>query len=168
MSIGETRSSDSCPRSRFSKPVASTLVSLSSSTVKLCAEVLIAIGIIGATVMPHSLFLGSALATQDRVSEPEKLKELPVVSVVKQQSRIEHFRTSVITLLTIKPLQENEKVRPQRHQDMENNTLAFVKAHIYHGIVDLVISLLGFAVVINALSVVLLRPSLPTKGTLGY
>ena len=27
-----------------------------------------AIGIIGATVMPHSLFLGSALATQDRVA----------------------------------------------------------------------------------------------------
>ena len=29
---------------------------------------LLAIGIIGATVMPHGLFLGSSLATQDRVS----------------------------------------------------------------------------------------------------
>lgn len=107
--------------------------------------------------MPHSLFLGSALATQDRVSEPEKPKELPVVSVVKQQSQIQRFRASVVSLLTIRPLQENEKLRPQRYQDMENNTLAFVKAHIYHGVVDLVISLLGFAVVINALSVIVLQ-----------
>lgn len=156
MSVGEKHSLDSFPRSRFSNPGAFILVGAFYFYFDIFAELFTAIGIIGATVMPHSLFLGSALATQDRISEPEKLKELPVVTIVKQQTRIEQFRTSVVALLTIKPLQENEKLRPQRHQDMENNTLAFVKAHIYHGIVDLVVSLLGFAVVINALSVITL------------
>ncbi|EEB88195.1 hypothetical protein MPER_14104, partial [Moniliophthora perniciosa FA553] len=30
----------------------------------------LSVGILGATVMPHSLFLGSALATQDRITPP--------------------------------------------------------------------------------------------------
>ncbi|KAF9062045.1 smf Mn2+ and Fe2+ transporter [Rhodocollybia butyracea] len=71
------------------------------------------IGILGATVMPHSLFLGSALATQDRDSLPPSVEE----------SRITLFSSSAI----------------------------FVKRHLYHGIVDMVGSLLGFAVVINSI-----------------
>src|SRR5712691_3024137 len=39
---------------------------------------LTAVGIIGATVMPHGLFLGSALATQDRASvKPIDLPSMP-------------------------------------------------------------------------------------------
>ncbi|THU85442.1 putative transporter of the NRAMP family [Dendrothele bispora CBS 962.96] len=77
------------------------------------------VGILGATVMPHSIFLGSALATQDRVS-------LPNVAVVD----------------------ENRSER-------ENNTAEHIKKHLYHGIIDMAVSLLGFAVVINSLILIL-------------
>ncbi|KIY53634.1 putative transporter of the NRAMP family [Fistulina hepatica ATCC 64428] len=63
----------------------------------------ISVGILGATVMPHSLFLGSALATQDRLAMKS------------------------------------------------NNSLSFIRAHMYHGMVDVAGSLLGFAVLINSL-----------------
>ena len=43
--------------------------------------------------------------------------------------------------------------RAQRHEDRENNPFEFIKDHIYHGMVDMMISLLGFAVMINALLV---------------
>jgi len=45
--------------------------------------------------------------------------------------------------------------RAQRYEDRENNPFEFVKEHIYHGMVDMMISLLGFAVMINALILVL-------------
>lgn len=37
------------------------------------------------------------------------------------------------------------------HADKPNNSLSFVKAHLHHAIVDLVVNLLGLAVVINSL-----------------
>lgn len=100
--------------------------------------------------MPHSLFLGSALATQDRVSSAP-LKELPTASVTKPHNRIQWLRSTIISTMTIQTRSEDEKVPPCSHQGLENNTLAFVKAHLGHAIFDLVVSLLGFAVVINAL-----------------
>jgi metal iron transporter len=45
--------------------------------------------------------------------------------------------------------------RAQRHKDRENNPFEFVKAHIYHGTVDIMLNLLGFAVLINSLLVYL-------------
>ncbi|KAF8971905.1 natural resistance-associated macrophage protein-domain-containing protein [Flammula alnicola] len=77
------------------------------------------VGIIGATVMPHSLFLGSALATQDR----------PPASA---------YSTAAT-----------------RHSERQNNSFEFIRAHIYHGTVDVVGSLLGFAVMINSLILML-------------
>jgi metal iron transporter len=41
--------------------------------------------------------------------------------------------------------------RPKSHEHRENNALEFVQSHLHHGIVDVVGSLLGFAVIINAL-----------------
>ncbi|KAK0192479.1 putative transporter of the NRAMP family [Armillaria mellea] len=86
------------------------------------------VGILGATVMPHSLFLGSALATQDRVA------------------RIR----SAFRLAPICP-----------PQTLSNNTLSFIKLHLYHGIADVVLSLLCFAVVINSLILILAGATLP-------
>ncbi|KNZ76908.1 Manganese transporter pdt1 [Termitomyces sp. J132] len=77
------------------------------------------VGILGATVMPHSLFLGSALATQDRVDPAPQ-----------------HSGMS-------------------RHAHWQNRSYAFVHSHIYHGIADVVISLFGFAVLINSLILIL-------------
>lgn len=41
------------------------------------------------------------------------------------------------------------------HSERSNNSLQFIRAHLWHGIVDMVISLLGLAVVINALILIL-------------
>ena len=116
--------------------------------------------------MPHSLFLGSALATQDRIS-PNPPKALPPSITLaegyltQQQAEIisyprrlfqmaHHFIASMFRVT-----RETEgTVEPKCHADRENNPLAFVQAHLYHGIVDMAISLLGVAVLINSLCVI--------------
>ena len=37
------------------------------------------------------------------------------------------------------------------HADRENNKLSFVRSHMYHGMADVIASLMGFAVIINSL-----------------
>ncbi|KAF9014158.1 natural resistance-associated macrophage protein-domain-containing protein [Cyathus striatus] len=132
----------------------------------------VSVGILGATVMPHSLFLGSALATQDRVSyrplkeeeEKEKLvlsptdskstdtSEKPPSSAVRRH--MESAKESVMNAFRVPPKAMFSTAATQ-HCEHQNNTLSFVKAHIYHGIVDVVGSLLGFAVIINSLILIL-------------
>ena len=127
-----------------------------------------AVGIIGATVMPHSLFLGSALATQDRIAyrhveEKERQIEAYASTTVAQQGRlrclgiligqvIDYFKTSFLIAVCV-PDPSIYATKAKRHSERENNPLGFVLAHIYHGIADLVITLGGFAVVINSLYV---------------
>ncbi|RPD64659.1 Nramp-domain-containing protein [Lentinus tigrinus ALCF2SS1-7] len=148
---------------------------LPSKTVFRSDALYTSIGIIGATVMPHSLFLGSALATQDRFSPappppkptalttmdstlstdsevtisstppankrgPRSLLEYTIASVRR------HFRVLPSTLLPDLPMS---------HAEHENKPLEFVRAHLYYGIVDMVVSLLGLAVVINSLILIL-------------
>lgn len=135
--------------------------------VELRLTVSSAIGIIGATVMPHSIFLGSALSTQDRVSKPDKLPRIETVDtgttltprtrkakltlpspyeLLRQLKK--NFRET-FRLVPIEELSSNLK----SHAERDNNTHAFVRAHIYHGMIDITLSLLGLAVVINALYV---------------
>ena len=146
-----------------------------------------AIGIIGATVMPHSLFLGSALATQDRVAPESAPSETeaesdgasssatetdtdndtnlpaPALAPVPDQgsSRLAALRRMKPTF-SMKGLKEGARevfrVRPvenapaaKSHADWTNRPIALVRGHLYHGIIDMVVSLLGLAVVINAL-----------------
>lgn len=128
---------------------------------------LIAVGILGATVMPHSIFLGSALATQDRVStlavsafgdEAEKLSP-PVTDDTKCENesaldtmvdRRRPWRRWMIALFGYKA---SSSTGPRNHSEWENNTLDFIRAHLRHAIVNIVTSLLGIAVVINSLYV---------------
>ncbi|TFK42220.1 natural resistance-associated macrophage protein-domain-containing protein [Crucibulum laeve] len=129
------------------------------------------VGILGATVMPHSLFLGSALATQDRISyHPKKSEKLALaptdskdsdeseVVAAKQSSRMHRYlescKESVMNAFRVPP-KSMYSTTATRHGERENNPLAFVKAHIYHGIIDVVGSLLGFAVMINSLILIL-------------
>ena len=128
----------------------------------------LAIGIIGATVMPHSLFLGSALATQDRLS-PVPLKDddastssLGPLSEVQSRPRgtLNQIRSSLSEAFRIKAL-DGRKNRPQRHEDRENNSYWFVESHVYHGVMDIVLSLLGIAVVINSMWVTMMVYKLP-------
>ncbi|KIJ66416.1 hypothetical protein HYDPIDRAFT_26767 [Hydnomerulius pinastri MD-312] len=127
------------------------------------------VGILGATVMPHSLFLGSHLATQDRLSkEPMK-----TVSAAFSDSSFFQPQTSPHPIplfqrlhrLVVQRFRKLFSVSPSdgtgyppdvlTHSDRENNALDFVRSHIYHGMVDVVVSLLGFAVIINALILIL-------------
>ena len=122
--------------------------------------------------MPHSLFLGSALATQDRLSpapspKPASTTLSTVDSTLSTDSEVtisstpsanqrgpyslleyviasvrRHFRVLPSTVLPDEP---------KSHAEHENRPLEFVRAHLYHGIVDMVVSLLGLAVVINSM-----------------
>lgn len=121
--------------------------------------------------MPHSLFLGSALATQDRVDHlPDPTKEAQLRTVDSSVSSASenmlssdsskrklglveyiwagakrHFRIVNITDVTRPDLAS--------HAEHTNRPYSFVRLHLYHGIVDMVISLLGLAVVINSMCV---------------
>lgn len=131
-----------------------------------------AIGIIGATVMPHGLFLGSALATQDRVSEgpytmtamlkrnpsdetlPGTTLPGPSPSERFSDARPENWQFVRSLLRHWKPSKSDADDIPdgrEGHATWENRSQSFVRAHLRHGIVDIVMSLLGFAVVINSL-----------------
>ncbi|KAI6012578.1 smf Mn2+ and Fe2+ transporter [Pisolithus orientalis] len=157
------------------------------------------VGILGATIMPHSLFLGSHLATQDRMAEAP-LKEVHTHSESASfeppqdktfLQRLYHFVKQPLNVFSCDGLPEDnadyepttntrhatfsERLRIHcrrlfgvfrseesyypanvlTHANRENNPLPFVRAHVYHGMVDMIISLLGFAVIINALILVL-------------
>ncbi|KAH8094741.1 Nramp-domain-containing protein [Cristinia sonorae] len=135
------------------------------------------IGIIGATVMPHSLFLGSALATQDRLSIKMTEKQTDTLTTgvtsstytsdsqvtlssatktttVEKRAIVNRVKRSFRAAFRIIPLREFAH-DPKTHKDRENNSYKFVRAHIYHGTFDIVFSLLGFAVLINALILIL-------------
>ncbi|QRW27179.1 hypothetical protein RhiXN_01774 [Rhizoctonia solani] len=144
---------------------------LPSKTIFQPGALYTSIGILGATVMPHALFLGSSLATLDRVSHP------PVVAATlplddrsgtirfgnrsrwpagqpSQGSPQFAARASDVNLN-----HEENKVEPQTQAHAspgrQNNSFNFIKAHLNHAIVDIVMSLLGFAVSINSAILIL-------------
>ena len=116
----------------------------------------IAVGIIGATVMPHSLFLGSTLATQDRIEFRQDNSDKTGFSDDVKPSWIRQLldgcKESVLSAFR-KPPSNLYAAAATRYADHTNNSHEFVQAHIYHGTVDMIGSLLGFAVVINSLCV---------------
>lgn len=127
----------------------------------MLTHLILAVGILGATVMPHSLFIGSALATQDRI----QFREAPKEEYFDDESSIELCQTETRPSrwqIAWRSLKRNVRLafkRPPpsfyhtatRHSERENNPYAFVTAHLYHGMADVVASLLGFAVLINSL-----------------
>ncbi|KAG9222066.1 hypothetical protein CCMSSC00406_0008051 [Pleurotus cornucopiae] len=128
------------------------------------------VGIIGATVMPHSLFLGSALATQDRISalppaQPEEklVKSLSMTSddyetATKTHTFSQRWRKTCLEWFTSPfrvPPADPSAAQVKTHADRLNRPLPFVTAHLNHGIFDIVASLLGFAVLINSLILIL-------------
>jgi len=108
--------------------------------------------------MPHSLFIGSALATQDRVSsaplkdDDASTSNLGSLPEARRGPRdiLNRIKSSLSEAFRVGAL-DDHKNRPQRHEDRENNPYWFVKSHVYHGIVDIILSLLGIAVVINSM-----------------
>jgi len=110
--------------------------------------------------MPHSLFIGSALATQDRLSSKslrdDNLSTSSIGSLPEERrprSILNRIKSSLSKAFRVRAL-DSHKNRPQRHEDRENNSYWFVKSHVYHGVVDIVLSLLGIAVTINSMWVI--------------
>ncbi|KAI0778829.1 natural resistance-associated macrophage protein [Trametes elegans] len=165
---------------------------IQSDALYTCA---LAIGIIGATVMPHSLFLGSALATQDRVEHLPESAEKPELTTMNSNSSSASSSSSATEITISGAINEkNGKKRgpfslreylkaglrrhfrimpvtssgpePASHAERENRPLSFVRRHLYHGIVDMVVSLLGLAVVINAM-ILILSSAVFFKGNTG-
>ncbi|KAJ8514800.1 hypothetical protein ONZ45_g7712 [Pleurotus djamor] len=140
-----------------------------SRTIFQSGALYISVGIVGATVMPHSLFLGSSLATQDRLdflpSEDDKIKLTTTSTTTSYDSHVaeplplwrrclQRLRDFVVGALRAPPFDPN-RARPKTHADRENRPLSFVRAHLNHGVFDVVFSLLGFAVLINSMILIL-------------
>jgi metal iron transporter len=118
--------------------------------------------------MPHSIFLGSALATQDRISFRAPQDDAGARNSVSQKETddsLQNQPSEKVSLL--RRLYNNFKknildafVKPTANQsrncygERQNNSFEFVRAHIYYGMVDMVGSLFGFAVMINSLYVI--------------
>jgi len=119
---------------------------LPSKTLVQHGSLYTSVGIIGATVMPHGLFIGSALATQDRASvKPIDLPSTPSVHATGPKGFF-----GVLSKL-FRPIHVVNLDEFTSHADRPNNSLSFVKAHLHHGIVDVVVNLLGLAVIINSM-----------------
>jgi metal iron transporter len=113
--------------------------------------------------MPHSIFLGSALSTQDRVSKPDKLARIETVgsgtTVAVPRFTFSSLHPAALLYRLKKGFTDTFRVarieqsgsEPRTHAERENNAYAHVRAHIYHGMIDITLSLLGLAVVINAM-----------------
>jgi metal iron transporter len=96
--------------------------------------------------MPHSLFLGSALATQDRaLVKPTALPSMSNIRATESKGLLRKLSD------LFRPARVETSDESTSHADRPNNSLSFVKAHLYHAIVDLVVNLLGLAVIINSL-----------------
>jgi metal iron transporter len=126
-------------------PVRDPLIYLPGIAVVLIL-VFAAVGIIGATVMPHGLFVGCALATQDRVSEkPAVLPCTPGHRATRLKGLPERF----LNLFRLVQIDTQDEFAS--HADRPNSSLSFVKAHLRHAMVDIIVNLLGIAVIINSL-----------------
>ncbi|KAI3622271.1 transporter smf2 [Moniliophthora roreri] len=115
-----------------------------------------AVGILGATIMPHALFLGSYLATQDRVSlQPPSEYALPVSTV--QGSITSRLKAFCGKFFYITKADRTAAVGDYRtkYGERTNNSLSFIRQHLYHTITDVVTSLLGFAIPINSAILIL-------------
>jgi len=103
--------------------------------------------------MPHALFLGSALATQDRVSDalPDKEGDLPapILAKIAIKVKVRRFVSSLFQFSRAERSTTSIDYR-SKHGERENNPLSFIRQHLSHGIVDVVTSLLVLAVPINS------------------
>ncbi|OJA18838.1 hypothetical protein AZE42_00814 [Rhizopogon vesiculosus] len=124
-----------------------------------------AIGIIGATVMPHALFLGSNLATQDRVSQPPQ--PLPPPVDTRRSSFLQRLQRVWTSTFYISRSQHNDtKDLTTSHEFRTNNSMDFIRSHLGHGTADVILSLLGLAVPINSAILILSATMFYTPGNM--
>ncbi|KAK0473269.1 smf Mn2+ and Fe2+ transporter [Armillaria novae-zelandiae] len=104
------------------------------------------VGILGATVMPHALFLGSFMATQDRHSPPPRPDQAtePDLPLYNLSSRV---RKGIKELFAMSATDTDIRVVEAKR---ENHSPAFIQQHLKHEMVDVISSLLLLAVPINS------------------
>jgi len=111
----------------------------------------LAVGILGATVMPHALFLGSSLATQDRVTIARPEENLPPTASTRAgfKAKAQKLLNPLFRITradrTISTIDYRTK-----YGERDNNSLMFISQHLQHGIADVVISLIALAIPINS------------------
>ncbi|KAF9471062.1 natural resistance-associated macrophage protein [Pholiota conissans] len=117
-----------------------------------------AVGILGATVMPHALFLGSSLATQDRVSDAPPEENLPSpqgnLNGVSFTTKLRQFIRPLFRITRANRAESTIDYR-SKYGERSNNSYSFIRAHLSHGVTDVVTSLLALAVPINSAILIL-------------
>ncbi|KAF8649854.1 hypothetical protein AX16_005617 [Volvariella volvacea WC 439] len=113
-----------------------------------------AVGILGATIMPHALFLGSCLATQDRVSLTSPPPELSGARTESRRRKTARYLASLFRIARAERAMTEKDYRT-KHGDRENNSQEFIKKHLTHGVTDIIASLLALAVPINSAILIL-------------
>ncbi|KWU44700.1 natural resistance-associated macrophage protein [Rhodotorula sp. JG-1b] len=109
---------------------------LPSSGIINNGAIYIAVGIIGATVMPHAFYIGSKMACMRRL-KPEDYGEEP------------DPEDATLHPLPAPPPTDADAQRRRR------SSLACVRAHLTHACLDVAGSLLGFALVVNSAILIL-------------
>ncbi len=106
--------------------------------------------------MPHGLFLGSQLSTQGRalesdLFEPETFEQdnLPASRPSSSNFLYTRFWLPIRYMFKIDKRTRGPDMG-KGHEGWPNNSLRFVRAHLWHGVSDVMGSLLGFALIINA------------------
>lgn len=123
----------------------------------------IATGIIGATVMPHAFFIGSKMATMRRLTpaqygEEEEDDSAKAALPVSHSPRPHLHLPQPLSLGNFDLSSGDEpKITPTSPSvdRREKPSIACVRAHLSHSVLDVVGSLLGFATVINSAILIL-------------
>lgn len=97
--------------------------------------------------MPHALFLGSFLSTQDRVSlaPPIELGQTPP----RARRSLPSMGKNLFKVSRADRVADSKDYRT-RYGKRENNSLPFIRQHLGHAITDVVTSLVVIAVPINS------------------
>ncbi|KAG6866854.1 hypothetical protein C0991_008790 [Blastosporella zonata] len=106
--------------------------------------------------MPHALFLGSSLATQDRVSLalPPGLNLPGSSPPATLKARVIEFFAPLFRITRAERVAAVKDYRT-RYGERENNPLVFIRKHLTHVTIDVVTSLLCVAVPINSAILIL-------------
>ncbi|KAG8911754.1 hypothetical protein FRC01_005541, partial [Tulasnella sp. 417] len=113
------------------------------------------IGIIGATVMPHALFLGSRLSTIDRLAPaPSPSARSSATDLTAVEPDLPFMDRSISKLKNILTHVEEDEKDELRKVAVEANSefvgVRWVRTHLAHATVDIVLSLFCFAITINS------------------
>jgi metal iron transporter len=118
----------------------------SSTLVSTSAALYASIGIIGAVIMPHSLYLGSHIATIDRIPEvKEKTTKSSTQSDKSWKARAKRFAAIIDP-----DMFEDNSTIDNRLKEPKKLSIAQKKIHILHASWDVALSLFTFSIFINS------------------